>query len=37
MKATALDGGIVEIGTDMLNNLKMRLRGQIIVAGGVRL
>ena len=33
MKATTLDGGIVEIGTNMLENLKMRLRGQVIVAG----
>jgi hypothetical protein len=34
MKATALDGGQVEIETGMLDNLKLRLRGQVIIAGG---
>ncbi len=34
MKATALDGGQVEIGTEMLDNLKLRLRGKVIIAGG---
>jgi FAD/FMN-containing dehydrogenase len=34
MKATTLDGGRVEIVTEMLDNLKMRLRGQVIVEGG---
>jgi hypothetical protein len=34
MKATAHDGGRVEIGTVMLDNLKLHLRGQVIIAGG---
>ena len=34
MKATALDGGRLEIGTEMLDNLKLRLRGQVIITGG---
>ena len=34
MKTTTLDGGSVEILTEMLDNLKMRLRGQVIFAGG---
>ena len=34
MKATTVDGGIVEIVPEMLDNLKMCLRGQVIFAGG---
>ena len=34
MKATSLNGGRVEIGTEMLRKLKMRLRGPVIFAGG---